>query len=167
MRAKLAAGIVFILFGCFFSTFAQSTAYTSVYAEIVDIEGIEKSADESINEFSPSQNSINVALIGEEGIKDLYIEPLHEESCPLVTFNIQCGSKRIFFMALTKESDSESKKQFNSLNLNVLNNLCALPDSEQKNSVLVTTGSTLIFPINLQKGVIDVQNPSHVTLNFN
>lgn len=70
-------------------------------------------------------------------------------------------------MALTKESDSESKKQFNSLNLNVLNNLCALPDSEQKNSVLVTTGSTLIFPINLQKGVIDVQNPSHVTLNFN
>jgi hypothetical protein len=164
MNAKLAAAIVFILAGCSFSTIAQSTAYANVYAEIVEIAGIENSAEQSFNEFSPSRNSINVVLIPEEEIHDPYIEPLHDGSTSLASFKIQGGTTSTFYIALTRESESETEKQYNPM---ILNDMSELPASEQKNSDLIKSGSTLIFPVNLHGEDTDTDSPFHVTLNFN
>jgi hypothetical protein len=167
MNVKLAAGIVFILCECAFSTVAQSTAYANIYAEIVEIAGIENSAEPTLNEFTPLQNSIKVVLISDEEINDPYIEPLHDGSCPLASFKIQGCSSSTFYLALTKKSETETEQENNPLNLQESYDPTGSPESELKNSDLIKSGSILIYPVNLPKGEIGADRPFLVTLNFN
>jgi hypothetical protein len=167
MKVKLAAAIVFILCGCAYSTVAQSTAYANIYAEIVEIAGIENSAEPSPNEFTPLQNSISVVLISDEEMNDPYIEPLHVGSSPLASFKIQGGSSSTYYLALTKGSETETEQENNPLNLQESNDPAKPPGSELKNSDLIKSGSILIYPVNLPKGEINADCPFLVTLNFN
>lgn len=167
MNAKLAAGIVFILCECTFKTVAQSSAYANIYAEIVEIAGIENSGETSLNEYTLLPNSINVVLITDEEMNDPYIEPLHAGSSPLAFFKIKGGSSSTYYLALTKGSVTENEQENNPLNLQESIDPTGPLGSEPNNSDLLKSGSILIYPVNLSKGEIGTDCSFLVTLNFN
>lgn len=167
MKANLVVGIVFILCGYNLNVFAQLTAYANVYAEVVEMGGIEQSTAQTSGDFTPTNNSVNVILVADRGSLAQNIPSNLSGIEALALFRISGGSLTTFFMTLTKGSKTENYRQSNlSGSTRIYENyqqFCFL----NNNPGIRKAGSNIYIPVDQNNFDFTEQGSIHVTLNYN
>ncbi len=167
MKANLAVGIVFILCGYNLNVFAQLTAYANVYAEVVEMGGIEQTTALTSGDFTPTNNSVNVILVAHRGSLAQNIPSNLSGIEALALFRINGGSLTTFFMTLTEGSKTDNYRQSNlsgSKRIYEINQqFCSLSN----NPGIRKAGSNIIIPVDQNNFDFTEQGSIHVTLNYN
>lgn len=162
MKAKLVVGIVCIMCGFHHPCLAQFTAFANIYAEVIDMGGIEQSRGQTPADFVPINNSINVILMAESEVIPQNTMKGECEKNALALFRIKGNTMTTFFIALSEGSETIGVEYYNPLKSNSIS-----ANLDQTGSINSSSTRHLVIPVNKNKAEFYAKDSFHVTLNYN